>query len=383
MPGIELSPGFSAELASNVYLIKDEFTRKGFKLKYKDSFEIASDSMVEGKTGGYIINKKHIMAFLSIGKGKYKGQAFVAIKGTASLYDALTDLNAGIHSSHTGFPVHQGFYYAFNSMLHDLKRFISGLQGVSVVHCVGHSLGGAIATLAADWIKANSGVSAVRLYTFGSPRVGLESFAQKSTSRLIADNIYRVCHSTDPVPMVPTWPFFHVPTTSAAYVIDKPLAIKPWEYHLMKHYIKSTEKAGDWGQLRSFIAAGQPDSAIERWLKSDSIIVSMTAKVLDWINSAVMYVIKKIMKAAGIVLVTGAAVTLTLLDRLAMFMAKGVKLVSDLSIWVFYLVKKMAQLIGMKVEEGADLSYSLIRFIFLRLHRKISDMIWRIGQEVT
>ena len=146
--------------------------------------EIESSSFSSGVTGGYIIKKTHVMAVFSAGKGKYKGQAFIAIKGTASLYDALTDLNAGVRSSHTGFSVHQGFYYAFDSILLELRQFLSGLKGVSVVHCVGHSLGGAIATLAADWTKANSATSTVKLYTFGSPRVGLDGFAAKCTSRL-------------------------------------------------------------------------------------------------------------------------------------------------------------------------------------------------------
>jgi len=30
MSGVELNPEFAAELASNVYLIKDDFSRKGF-----------------------------------------------------------------------------------------------------------------------------------------------------------------------------------------------------------------------------------------------------------------------------------------------------------------------------------------------------------------
>lgn len=96
-----------------------------------------------------------------------------------------------------------------------------------------------------------------------------------------------------------------------------------------------------------------------------------------------MFVVRKIMQATGIVLVTAAGVTLTLLDRLAMFMAKGVKIASDLSIWVFYLLKKMAALIGVKIQEGVDLTYSFIRFVFMRLHSRISDMIWRIGQEIS
>lgn len=382
MSGSCLSPRFAAELASNVYLIKDDFSRRGFVLKYKDDFDMEASSMSKGKTGGCFINKPHVMAFLGIGKGRYKGQAFVAVKGTASLYDALTDLNTGIRSSHTGFPVHQGFYYAFDSILADLRRFVSSLKDVSAIHCVGHSVGGAIATLAADWVKVSSAISSTKLYTFGSPRVGLESFASRCTSNLVASSVFRVCHTTDPVPMVPTWPFFHVPNTDIGYLIFSPMAVKPWEYHLMKHYIRSAEAAGSWEGIASNRPAGHLDSAVERWLKSDGFI-SFTANTLDLLNAALIYVIKKVVKVVGVTLVTAAAGTLTLLDRMAIFMAKAAKVPSDVSTWVFHLVRKMAELIGIKVKEGTDLTVAFIRKVFLILHKRISDMIWRIGQEIS
>jgi hypothetical protein len=293
----------------------------------------------------------------------------------------LSDLNTGVRSSHTGFPVHQGFYYAFDSIIQELRQFISGLKGVSVVHCVGHSLGGAIATLAADWVRSSGAVSVVKLYTFGSPRVGLENFASRCTSKLNAVNTYRVYHKTDPVPMVPTWPFFHVPYTNTGYLLDSPLAIKPWEYHLMKHYITSAKNAGSWQKMAGSRPASYLDSAVERWLKSDGFL-SFTASTLELLNAALMYVVKKIVHVAGIALVGVAAGTLTLLDRMAIFMAKAAKVSSDLSIWVYHLVKKMAALIGIKIKEGVDLSVQFIRVVFFRLHRKIADMIWKIGQEV-
>lgn len=377
-----LSPIYAANLASDVYDVKSVITRDDFLDDYKSDMEIESATLPSGVTGGYIINKSHVMAVFSAGKGKYKGQAFVAIKGTASLYDALTDLNAGVRSSHTGFSVHQGFYYAFNSILFELRQFISGLKGVGVVHCVGHSLGGAIATLAADWIKANSAISTVKLYSFGSPRVGLENFAAKCTSRLVANNIYRVYHRTDPVPMVPTWPFFHVPNADMGYLVESSASIKPWEYHLMKHYIRSAKNAGSWKSMASNRPVTHMDSAVERWLKSDGVI-SFAASTLDILNAAFIYVIKKVIKLSGIAIVAGTAGTLTLLDRMAIFMAKAVKVSTDLSIWVYHLVKKMAALIGIKVKKDVDLTVAFIRHVFIRLHKKIAEMIWRIGQEVS
>jgi triacylglycerol lipase len=105
-------------------------------------------------------------------------------------------------------------------------------------------------------------------------------------------NIYRVSHSTDPVPMVPTWPFYHVPNRDIGYMIQSPLSGKPWEYHLMKHYIRSMESAGSWNAIARNRPAGYLDSTVERWLKSDGII-SFTANTLDLLNAALVYVIKK------------------------------------------------------------------------------------------
>lgn len=382
MNGGQLSPVFSAELASNVYLVKDKFSRKGFTLKYKDCFDMEESTMVSGNTGAFMVVKKpHIMAFMGMGKGEYEGQAFVAVKGTASLYDALTDLNVGVHLSHTGFHVHQGFYYAFDSILDELKTFIGGLEGVNVVHCIGHSLGGAIATLAADWIRFIASVPTVKLYTFGSPRVGLEGFSAKSTSRLLAKNIHRVYHRTDPVTMAPTWPYYHIPNNNLGCLIDSPVTAKPWEYHLMKHYINSAKKAGNWKAIENNRPKGHLDAAVERWLKSDGVL-TLTVNTMDLLDAALLYVIKKVTNLAGISLITAASGTLTLLDRMAMFMAKAVKISSDLSLWVYRLVKKMASVVGVVVKEGVDLTVTFIRHVFIKLHLKLVDVIWRAGKEV-
>ncbi len=382
MSGVELSPTFSAELASNVYLIKDEFSRKGFTLKYQKQFNMGASTMATGKTGGLLVVKKaHVMAFMAEGINEYKGQAFVAIKGTASLYDALTDLNTGVKTTHTGSTVHQGFHYAFDSILGELKQFISSLRGVGTIHCVGHSLGGAIATLAADWIKASSQVSTVKLYSFGSPRVGMDFFASKCTSRLSADNIYRVYHTTDPVPMVPMWPFTHVPTSMADFMVYSPVSPKPWEYHLMKHYIRSAEKAKSWAAIKHNRPITRSEAAIQRWLKSDGIL-SFSASSLALLGEAIIYVLKKVAHIVGIGIQGAFASQLTLLDRLAMLLAKAAEVAVDVSIWVYHLVKKMAKLIGVTIKEGTNLTVSFIRAVLLRVHQKIAEMIWQAGQHI-
>jgi hypothetical protein len=42
----------------------------------------------------------------------------------------------------------------------------------------------------------------------------------------------------------------------------------------------------------------------------------------------------------------------------------------------------MATLIGLTIKEGQDLTVEFIRFVFLRLHHKISDMIRQVGYQI-
>ena len=376
---LELSPIYAANLASDVYGIKSSITRDDFLELYKGDMEVAKVKMATGVTGGYVLNRPQVMAVFSAGKGAYQGHAFAAFMGTASLYDALTDINTGVIIGHTGAHVHQGFYRAFDSVLHELRQFAAGLKGVNVVHCVGHSLGGAIATLAADWLRASGSVSRANIYTFGSPRVGLSMFSEKCTGRVLAGNVYRTHHETDPVPMVPTWPFFHVPQSGADYLISSPVAAVPWEYHLMKHYIKSADAAKSWEKIRSNRPQNYGQAAIENWLKSDGI-VSLSANTLGLLGAALQYVIEKTVQATGIALVSGFATSFTLLDRMAYLLAKAEKLTVEIGTWVRHLVRKMAAVVGVVVKAGVVLTIGFIRLVFLKLHQRITDMVLQIGR---
>lgn len=378
---IELSPTYAANLAADIYGVKLTATRGVFIDKYSSDMELSKSSFPSGVTGGYIVKKRHLMAVFSAGKGTYKGQAFIAFKGTASLYDAVTDLNAGIKTSHTGLPVHQGFYYAFDSVLKEFRQFIGDLKGVSCVHCVGHSLGGAIATLAADWIKSSGHSATVNLYTFGSPRVGLARFANRCTSRIRADNVYRIYHKTDPIPMVPTWPFTHVPSSDADYLIHSPSAMPPWKYHFMEHYINSVENTSGWKSIKRNRPKTYGQMTLENWLKSDGV-VSLTANSLQLLDAALVYVLEKVAHAFGIAVTGIAAAGLTLLDRLAMILSEAASVSADLSIWVYHLVKKMAALVGISVKKGSSLTVEFIRSIFIHLHQRISDMVMRVARYI-
>lgn len=66
---------------------------------------------------------------------------------------------------------------------------------------VGHSLGAAVATLAAADIRGQKGYASATLYAFASPRVANSALASYITTQ---NNNYRFTHTDDPVPQLPT-----------------------------------------------------------------------------------------------------------------------------------------------------------------------------------
>ncbi|KAI9844580.1 MAG: hypothetical protein M1838_002145 [Thelocarpon superellum] len=98
--------------------------------------------------------------------------------------------------------VHRGF---LNSWLEIRDQVLGAVSSAKSQHptfelvVVGHSLGGAIASLAAAELRKEGNTAA--LYTYGSPRVGNAPFADLVTDQ--AGGNYRVTHTDDIVPRLP------------------------------------------------------------------------------------------------------------------------------------------------------------------------------------
>ena len=114
---------------------------------------------------------------------------------------------------HPGMPkdatVHDGFWRSWtrSNLQNRTSVALDALfeeRGVLPVVVVGHSLGGALATLCAADLLTERNLTAVRLYTFGCPRVGNYAFASAMRNTTL-DNT-RVTHDRD---IVPTVPFTH------------------------------------------------------------------------------------------------------------------------------------------------------------------------------
>lgn len=129
---------------------------------------------------------------------------YIAFRGTepTKIRDWLTDLDG--KSTKTELchgHVHEGFHAALKAVIPKLTQIMAGRTAGKNVVVTGHSLGGALATLCAAWIREHY-TEKVMLYTYGSPRVGCKDFVDHYTTskRFPA---FRVANPTDLVPSVP------------------------------------------------------------------------------------------------------------------------------------------------------------------------------------
>ena len=108
----------------------------------------------------------------------------------------------------SGTQVHRGFFNAYNAIAgnirSELRTLIHAFPRAEIL-VTGHSLGGALATIAAADLRGSLRVAnRIRLMTFGSPRVGDDNFSDWLFSQFTNRNdLIRVTHADDPVVRVP------------------------------------------------------------------------------------------------------------------------------------------------------------------------------------
>ena len=139
----------------------------------------------------------------------------VAFAGTDSVRNVLTDINiADVHPD--WMPgrarVHLGFSRAYDTVRDQVLE-------ANPTTVVGHSLGGALATLAALDLFLTNGTRAT-VITFGSPQVGDELFVDAFNDAVAASA--RVVHPLDPVPKALTSQFAHVKGMHAVSAVGQP-----------------------------------------------------------------------------------------------------------------------------------------------------------------
>lgn len=126
------------------------------------------------------------------------GSMCVAFRGSSTSQDWSINLlvpQVPAIGAPGGCNVHLGFLLQWLSLREEVLEAVAGAD--SVVLC-GHSLGGGVATVAC----CDSGFrgKALRVMTFGAPRVGNRAFVEHAAS---AAAHTRVVHDMDPVPILP------------------------------------------------------------------------------------------------------------------------------------------------------------------------------------
>jgi len=122
----------------------------------------------------------------------------VAFRGSESLGEWLGNLNLPSTTRHYG-KVHRGFLGAFQAIDAKLRTALTPFAGRPVL-VTGHSLGGALAVVAAaEW---RDHVDVARVYTYGQPAVGNKDFCTY-LEQYYAGRYYRFVNDDDIVPRVP------------------------------------------------------------------------------------------------------------------------------------------------------------------------------------
>jgi len=165
--------------------------------------------------------------------------ACVAFRGTepAQWSDIKADLKIRKVKCPTGF-VHRGFRDALDEVWADVVAWLVKVK-CEHVFFTGHSLGGALATLAASRWNTET----THLYTFGSPRVGGKKFVQSFKTK----ERYRYRNNNDIVTKVPfeILGYKHVSGEGGNFVyfdIDGNVSNKFSRWYMFKQWIKGTLK---------------------------------------------------------------------------------------------------------------------------------------------
>ncbi|WP_086933488.1 lipase family protein [Agarilytica rhodophyticola] len=124
----------------------------------------------------------------------------LAFRGTEpnSINDITTDFKSSTIPCKSGGKIHSGFSQAYDKVAVDIQIALDKEQAQhKPLFITGHSLGGALATIAAKKLTHTAGIAAC--YTYGSPRV-----ADRVWFSDMKTPLYRIVNAADPVTMMPT-----------------------------------------------------------------------------------------------------------------------------------------------------------------------------------
>ncbi len=137
----------------------------------------------------------------------------IAFRGSeeTGLTDWITDLKFvqqvfPYGENNSNIKVHFGFIQAYKSVRDAVLNQAQNSSFKRII-CTGHSLGGALAKLAALDIQYNVPDKEIYCYTFGAPKVGNAEFVRSFNKRI--PNTFRIVNGWDGVPGLPPGSYEH------------------------------------------------------------------------------------------------------------------------------------------------------------------------------
>ena len=178
------------------------------KLAYKDTKSIKARARKWGLGRVNSIRRNNTQCFVA----SNDRVVIVAFAGTdfSEIEDIVADVDVRLVSGYGG-KVHAGFDRAYRFVRSRVRDQVAAhARGGKTVWLTGHSLGGALATLAALDLRGQKR-TVKGVYTYAPPRVGNKAFSRNFNTKL-GDRAYHLARVTDPVPTLPGPPFVPVPT---------------------------------------------------------------------------------------------------------------------------------------------------------------------------
>ncbi len=383
---IELNPTQIHDLCRIAYN-SESVSRRLFKGQVERELSFVDKESVKiiTATSGLITPVASGFGFMAQLNGGRSREIVIATRGTATWADAGTDINAIPTLGLTGHAIHKGFGTTFKSYVQQLNEFIKqqnlGFKPTAV-HCMGHSLGGALANLNAA-ACAELGLNSY-LYTVAAPRVGMVPYAEHLSKKMNAAHVYRVANEADIVTMVPCYPFVHAPYVHGTYLLDAGwLNINPAMHKLATGY--SSMVNSTWKQMQSHTRGKQQQlensmypannaeaGRFEQLAKMPGAMFS--GRLLKLINKAIHDMLSRL-GAQSLLSVghygTGA---FTVLDQMAEILARYAQASYKQSKEVAGMLNAIMAYLGRPTHALADASVATIRWVFGLLHQSVNTM---------
>jgi predicted lipase len=202
------------DLKTCVNLAKLAYTNKDINMEYSIMFKnipVSIEAITDDCPAGarmYAIKNENTLIFT------FRGANIISSieKGIQSPFLDIICANGFPRNKYKDIKVHKSFLTQFTSLKFGMMDIINDhkedINEITNIMCIGYSLGGALATLAAACCKSHYPNYIVWCVTFGSPRVGNLQFSKYFND--VIDLSKRIVYGDDILTKIPYYFYKHV-----------------------------------------------------------------------------------------------------------------------------------------------------------------------------